>query len=194
MTLGLIALLALPLQAQGQTTWLLAGRYSSASGAALISGRIGNRWAVVDELTTNTGQWALAVGAGPRFAGAYAGVLVLAGPADISGQWYAGLFVAPSTRLGRFSAGGTFEFFFPASTGAVFAYELSHARAFFALGPRLRVGTILQVVQVAGERPRTELGPSLSFQLGLGFRIVADAAFGLGGAPSQSILSLQWER
>ncbi len=169
-------------------------RYTTAGTTALVAGRIAPRWAVVEETTEHTGDWAAVIGVGPRFAGSQGAVLVLAGPVLASGIWSAALFVHPSGHAGPLSGSGTLEFFFPVERGDVFGFELSHARIFGALSSHVRVGTFLQEQQTARQRPRPELGPTVALRLARGLDFIADAAFGLGSAASgERIISLQWE-
>ena len=175
-------------------TYVVEARYSTTGAWAFPNGRIAPHWAIVDELTIHAGSAALAVGAGPRFEGAGGGIIFLAGPVVASGDWYGGLFVAPSAHLGRFTASGTFEFFFPFERVDAFSWELSHARLFWDLTPRVRLGTILHATQAAGQALRPEAGPSIRVRVGPGLDLIADAAIGLANVPSEGILTLEWER
>lgn len=189
-------LYALPAGAQAPAaaaTYVVEARYSTTGAWAFPSARIAPHWAIADELTFHPGSWALAVGAGPRFEGSGGGVIFLAGPVVASGDWYAGLFVAPSAHLGRFTASGTFEFFFPFERADAFSWELSHARLFWAVTPRVRLGAFLQATQTAGEPLQPELGPTVRIRIIPGLDVIADAAAGLANAPGEGIVTLQWE-
>ena len=174
-------------------TYVVGARYSTSGAWAFPSARIAPHWAIADELTFHPGSWALVVGAGPRFAGQDAAVMLLAGPVIASGDWYAGLFVAPSAHLGRFTASGTFEFFFPFERADAFSWELSHARLFWAVTPRVRLGTFLQANQTAGEPLHPEIGPTVRVRIVPGLDLIADGAIGIGNTPGEGIVTLQWE-
>ena len=175
------------------TAWAITARYTTPGTWAFPAARVAPGWALADELTLEPGSWSLVVGVGPRFAGRHGGVILLAGPVVASGDWYAGVFVAPSASVGRFTASGTFEFFVPVQRDEAFDWELSHARFFWAVTPRVRVGAILHATQSAGQSLQPEAGPSIRLRFAPGLDLIADAAIGLASIPGAAILTLEWE-
>jgi hypothetical protein len=182
--------------AQSPTTWVVAPRYGSAGEAALFAARIAPHWVVGEELTiaVHSGDKALAVAAGPRLTSSAVSVIIIAGPVIASGSWYAGLYFAPAVHVGQVAATGTLEFFIPATTGARFVYEVSHARLLVRVGSGWQGGAFFHLVKSAGDAAQRELGASLRLRIKPDLTVTADAARGLGGTPSEVILSMQWER
>jgi hypothetical protein len=182
--------------AQSATTWVVAPRYGSAGEAALFAARIAPHWVVGEELTVavHSGDKALAVAAGPRLTSSVVSVIIIAGPVIASGSWYAGLYVAPAVHVGQVAATGTLEFFVPATSGARFVYEVSHARLLVPVGARWHGGAFFHLVKSAGDAADRELGASLRLRVRPGLMVTADGARGLGATPSEVILSVQWER
>jgi len=193
LAVGLLA--AAPLAAQSVTTWVVAPRYGSAGEAALFAARIAPHWVIGEELTAQVpaGGAALAVAAGPRLAGSAVSLIVIGGPVIAAGSWYAGLYVAPAVHVGPAAATGTLEFFFPATSGARFVFEVSHARLLVPVGSRWRTGGFFHLVKSAGDAADRELGGSLRLRVTSSLTVTADGARGLGKTPSEVIMSVQRE-
>lgn len=195
--LGLcLACSAGPVLAAQAPTWVVAPRYSSATSFTLFAARIASRWLVAEELSValHSDEWALAVGAGPRFQIPHADILTIAGPLVVKGGvWYAAVFVAPALHLGRLANTGTLELFFPVTPGEHFVYEFSHVRVLGAVTAWAQAGVFYHMVKSAGDRAEEEIGPSLRLRVSPRLKVTADGAWGLHATPSEVVLTLQWE-
>lgn len=175
---------------------MVAPRYASDGEGAVFAGRIRSDWVAAEQFTFDVRKhgWGLGVGAGPRFSLGPVHFLVLAGPFVNLPSWYAGVFIAPSYQAGRISAGGTIELFAPLTHGAVAEYELSHARAFYRVGTRIKFGGFFHLVRAGANWAHVETGPSLRVSLRDGVTVTGDAAKGFAHTPSFVLITFEWSR
>ena len=182
------------LAAQG-AAWVVAPRYHSASNVTLFAGRIATRWLVAEELSValHDNDWALAVGAGPRFQTPHADILAIAGPVVATGNaWYAGVYIVPGLHADPLSTTGTLELFFPITRGERFVYELSHVRILARMTGGFQGGVFYHLVKSADDPAEEEIGPSVRLRFAPGFTLTVDGAWGLRGQPSEVVVTVQW--